>query len=121
MIDERYTDDERTALLAEARYHLGRVLYEGELDFNRAVSELEEAVALDPTNIAAHYHLGKAIRILVDRNMLQRAADVLKRYLLAGAPLGHEEEVRAFLGTRAPGGGAGLSTTLGRRHQGVRP
>src|SRR4051794_29814279 len=63
MLDEQYSDDERTVLLAEARYHLGRVLYEGELDFNRAVSELEEAIALDPSNIEAYYHLGKAIRI----------------------------------------------------------
>ena len=59
---ESYNPQEMQALLAETHYHLGRVLCEGELDFDRAVSELEEAVRLDPENIRAHYHLGQAIR-----------------------------------------------------------
>ena len=54
-----YKPQEIQALLAEAHYHLGRVLCEGELDFDRAVSELEEAVRLDPENIRAYYYLGR--------------------------------------------------------------
>ena len=112
---EDYRDDEITGLVAEARYHLGRVLCEGELDFDRAVSELEEALRLDPENIRAHYFLGRAIREQVERNKFTRATEVLRRYLLEGAPLGHEGEVRLFLGSRKHGGttnpfgGAGVS------------
>ena len=76
------------ALLAETHYHLGRVLCEGELDFDRAVSELEEAVRLDPENIRAHYHLGQAIRQQIERNKFKRAEEVLRIYLMKGAPSG---------------------------------
>ena len=97
---EKYSSQEVQGLLAEARYHLGRVLFEGELDFDRAVSELEEAIRLDPANISAHYYLGQAIREQVERNKLKRAEEVLLIYLLKGAPLGHEDQVREFLGSR---------------------
>lgn len=96
----QYQPEELRGLLAEARYHLGRVLYEGELDFDRAVSELEEAVRLDPENICAHYYLGQAIREQIERNIYKRAEEALRVYLLKGAPMGHEEEVREFLGSR---------------------
>ena len=46
-LQEQYTDKELKALLAEARFHLGRVLLVGKLDFDRAVTELQEAVGLD--------------------------------------------------------------------------
>lgn len=95
-----YNSEELRGLLAEARYHLGRVLYEGELDFDRAVSELEEAVRLDPENICAHYFLGQAIREQIERNTYKRAEEALRIYLMKGAPMGHEEEVRKFLGSR---------------------
>jgi len=97
---ESYNPQEMQALLAETHYHLGRVLCEGELDFDRAVSELEEAVRLDPDNIRAHYHLGQAIRQQIERNKFKRAEEVLRIYLMKGAPLGHEDEVREFLGSR---------------------
>jgi tetratricopeptide (TPR) repeat protein len=100
LLKQQYTDQELNALLAEATFHLGRVLYLGEFDFDRAVSELEEAVELDPENVLAYYFLGQAIRTQVERNTLKRAEDVLRTYLLRGAPLGHEDEVREFLGSR---------------------
>ena len=97
---ENYSTEEVQGLLAEAKYPLGRVLCEGELDFDRAVSELEEAIRLDPANISAHYYLGQAIREQVERNKLKRAEELLRIYLMKGAPLGHEDEVRDFLGSR---------------------
>lgn len=99
-LQEQYTEQELNALLAEATFHLGRVLLAGEFDFDRAVSELEEAVRLDPDNVQAYYYLGQAIRTQVERNTLKRAADVLRTYLSRGAPLGHEEDVREFIGSR---------------------
>jgi tetratricopeptide (TPR) repeat protein len=100
MLQEKYTSDELKEILKEAHYHLGRVLYEGELDYDRAVSELEQAVRDDPENTAALYHLGQAIRAQVERNKLRRAEEVLREYLVKGAPIGHEDEVREFLGSR---------------------
>jgi cytochrome c-type biogenesis protein CcmH/NrfG len=107
LVKEQYTDEELTALLAEANFHLGRVLYLQESDssaeeaeFSRAVSELEEAVDLDPENVQAYYYLGQAIRAQVERNILKRAEDALRTYLVRGAPLGHEDDVREFLGSR---------------------
>jgi cytochrome c-type biogenesis protein CcmH/NrfG len=97
---ENYKPQELGHLMAEAKYHLGRVLCEGEIDFDRAVSELEEAVRRDPENIAAHYYLGRAIREQIERNTYKRAEEVLRTYLMKGAPLGHEDEVREFLGSR---------------------
>lgn len=100
LLKDQYTDSELNVLLAEACYHLGRVLIAGGIDFDRAVSELEEALELDPTNILVNYYLGLAIQIQVEQNTLKRAEDVWHTYLLAGAPLGHEREVREFLGSR---------------------
>lgn len=100
MLQENYTPEALIGIEAEAHYHLGRVLYEGELDFDGAVSELEQAVSMDPENVGALYHLGQAIRAQVERNKLRRAEEVLRRYLLKGAPLGHEDQVREFLGAR---------------------
>ena len=97
---QQYTSEELQEILKEAHYHLGRVLYEGELDFDRAVSELESAVAMDPENTPALYHLGQAIRLQVEHNKLKRAEEVLRTYLVKGAPLGHEDEVREYLGSR---------------------
>jgi len=98
--EETYQDEEIQALRAEIAYHLGRVLCEGELDFDRAVSQLEEAVRLDPGNIAAHYYLGRAIQEQIARNTSRRAEEALRVYLLNGAPLGHEDEVRELIGSR---------------------
>lgn len=107
MLKKQYTDEELHALLAEATFHLGRVLYLSESkksaadsDFSRAVSELEEAARLDQDNVEIYFYLGQAIRAQVERNILKRAEDVLRTYLAQGAPLGHEDEVRRFIGSR---------------------
>jgi tetratricopeptide (TPR) repeat protein len=97
---ENYTDDALKEIEMSARYHLGIVLYQGELDFDRAVSELEQVVRRDPDNVPALYHLGQAIRTQVERDKLRRARELLQEYLLKGAPLGHEDEVREYLGIR---------------------
>jgi tetratricopeptide (TPR) repeat protein len=84
----------------EAHYQLGRVLHESGHDATRAVSELTVAVERDPDDARAHYFLGQAIRAMVERETLARAESAFRRYLESGAPLGHEDEVRAFLATR---------------------
>jgi hypothetical protein len=104
--EQQYSDQELTALLGEATYHLGRVLYEGALDFDGAVSELEKAIRLrkeiklDSDNTAAYYYLGQAIRRQIEESKSKRAREVLREYLSRGTPLGHEDEVREFLGSR---------------------
>ena len=103
-LKQQYTDQELNALLGEAAFHLGRVLLAGEFDFDQAVSRLEQAVRLDPDNVLAYYYLGQAIRTQVERNTLKRAENVLRTYLSRGAPLGHEDEVREFLGSRMQAG-----------------
>lgn len=116
LLERQYADGEIQALLAEAKYHLGRVLFEAELDFDRAVSELEDTVGLDPDNVRAYYYLGQAIRAQIERETLRRAQSVLRTYLARGAPLGHEEDVREFLGARRP-----LARALGmQRESGAR-
>jgi tetratricopeptide (TPR) repeat protein len=106
MLKEQYTDAELAELLGEAKFHLGRVLYEGGLDYDRAVSELQEAIDLDRDNAAAYYYYGQAIRAQVERNTLRRAENALRTYLERGAPLGHDNEIREFLGSRRqPEGG----------------
>jgi len=98
---EQYTNEELNALLAEASFHLGRVLLlKSEPNLDRAVSALQEAVQLDADNVRAYYYLGQAIRAQVERNILKRAEDAWRTYLSRGAPLGHEDEVREFLGSR---------------------
>jgi len=103
ILKEQYTDAELRQLMGEAKYYLGRVLYEGG-DFDSAVSELKEAIDLDQGNTFAYYYLGQAIRAQVEYNTLKHAADVLIEYLKRGAPLGHEDEVREFLGARSKAG-----------------
>jgi tetratricopeptide (TPR) repeat protein len=81
----------------EARYHLGRVLYESERDLDRAASELRDSIKKEPDNAAAHYYLGQAIRARVQREVLVEAKDALQAYLDKGAPLGQREQVRELL------------------------
>jgi hypothetical protein len=75
------------------------VLFESKKDFTRAVSELNEAIKLDPKNGNSYYYLGEAILSTIQFETLDKAKDALKKYLAKGAPLGHEEEVRKDLGT----------------------
>lgn len=84
----------------DANYQLGRILFESGGDFNRAISALNEATNLDPENTRAYYYLGQAIRAMVDRETLVKAEEALKTYLARGSPMGHEDKVREFLGSR---------------------
>jgi tetratricopeptide (TPR) repeat protein len=84
----------------EAHYQLGRVLFDSKRDFARAVSELKEATRLAPENAHAYYYLGKAIMEVIKQETLIEAKRALTTYLVKGAPLGHEDEVRKDLGSR---------------------
>lgn len=87
---------------ADAHYQLGHVLFESGRDLARSVSELREAVRLNPRNTRAHFYLVQALRSLVERETLVEAEQAFRTYLDQGAPLGHEEEVQAFLESRRP-------------------
>jgi tetratricopeptide (TPR) repeat protein len=100
MLGETHTPEELQEIIQEATYHLGKTLYEEGQDYDRAVSLLAEAVRNDPENIHALYYYGQAIRAQVEFNTLKRAESALRTYILKGAPLGHEDEVREFLGAR---------------------
>ncbi len=82
---------------AEARYHLGRVLLAAGKDLGRAQSELEAAALAEPDDPAIQFHLGAAIRAFFEKESLAKARAAWKKYLDAGAPLGHREEVEAFV------------------------
>ena len=99
---EQYSDTELDLLRGQILYHLGRVLYKDEPnpDFDRAVAVLREARQLMPDDLRVTFYLAQAIRAQVERNQLALATELLREYLLKGAPLGHENEVREFLGTR---------------------
>jgi tetratricopeptide (TPR) repeat protein len=100
MIQEQYTSEEVQHILKDAYYQLGKCYFEKGADIDQAVSMLGKALQMDPDNIPVQYYLGQAIRIQVERDYLRRAADYLRSYLYKGAPLGKEDEVRQFLGTR---------------------
>jgi uncharacterized caspase-like protein len=114
----------------EARYYLGRVLTQATQtatpstatvdygaprtgDLDRAVSQLRDATLGDPTNAAAHYYLGLAIRTRVEQEQLVEAERAWRTYLDMGAPQGHKVEVREFLESRRAyslGTGSGWAT-----------
>lgn len=121
---QEYSSEEMEQLLTEAYFHLGRVLYEEGENYDDAISILNKVIQRDKENIHALYYLGQAIRKQVERDYLKRAEDYLRQYLLHGAPLGHESEVRYFLYARrsymtSPGDpgigstGGGYSTSPG--------
>jgi uncharacterized caspase-like protein len=88
----------------ESRYHLGRLLHEhGQSadELNEAVASLRQAHDQAPEDLRITLHLGLAIQALVERQSIVEAAELLQTYLAAGAPLGRESEVRAFLDQRA--------------------
>ena len=100
MIQQNYTSEELQALVTEASFQLGKVLYEEGRDYARAVSLLADIVEEEPENVAAHYYLGQAIRGQIEQDMYRRAEQTLRTYLERGAPIGHEEEIREFLRIR---------------------
>ena len=108
MLAQTHTPEELQQILDEATYHLGKLLFEAALDYDRAVSLLGETVRNDPANVPALYYYGQAIRAQVEYNTLQRAEEALSTYLEKGAPLGHETEVRQFLEARESSTGTTL-------------
>jgi tetratricopeptide (TPR) repeat protein len=90
------------ALVRDAHYHLGRVLFEARRDLPRAISELRDAVRADPDEPRARFYRGQAIRVLVDQNLRVEADDDLGTYLKKGAPLGRRGEIERYLESPAP-------------------
>jgi hypothetical protein len=66
-------------------------------ELSRAQGELETAAAAWPGDPAIQYYLGTAIRTFFEKTSLEKARIALGNYLDAGAPIGHREEVEAFL------------------------
>lgn len=82
------------------RYHLGRILYESGQLPGRAIAELTHVVEKDTENARAYYYLGQSIRTLIFQESLQKAEEMLRRYLEKGAPLGQVAAIQAFLDER---------------------
>ena len=87
-------------MLSQIRYHSGRLLYEARQDLGTAVDKLKRAAEIDRSDPRIQYYLGQSLRALVERENLKDAADALQKYLDAGAPVGVEDDVRAFLHSR---------------------
>jgi len=103
MEQERQIDPRAEELQRQARYHLGRMLFEHQRELGKAVEELHKAKRQDSDDACVYFYLGQAIRALVERESLVDAADALQTYLDKGAPLGHENEIREFLKSRQVG------------------
>ena len=89
--------DATDGLQAEAHYHLGRILYERGIDLDRAISELQDATEKDPKLTGAFYYLGRALRDSARRNLFELSTAAFQKYLKAGAPLGHRDEVLGWI------------------------
>ena len=100
MAQERARDPLADEWFYEARFQLGCVWYRGNRALGRAVSELERVLEETPDSPAALYYYGQAIRAMVERETQSKAQTVLRLYLEKGTPLGHEDEIREFLGSR---------------------
>lgn len=81
----------------EARYHYGRLLVEHQQDAARAVSELKQAVEERPDHPGARYYLCAAIVQMIEQQSQAQLEEHWDRYLKLDAPLGHNEQVSAFL------------------------
>lgn len=99
-----YNDDPAgagfTAGLREASYHLGQLLYERPAepaDLDEAVSVLRRAHELAPDDPRCGLHLGLALQAKFERRTGLEVAELLRRYLWAGAPLGRHTEVSRVL------------------------
>ena len=57
-------------LRTEARYHLGRILYENRKNLPRAVDELRQVAQLEPGSVRTPFYLGQAIRAMVEIDLL---------------------------------------------------
>lgn len=97
---ERAAALEPETSVPDAHYRLGRALYESGRDPAGAVSELRKTVGLEPNNPKAQFFLGQSLRTLVERKTSIEAERAFQAYLDQGAPLGHVEEVQAYLESR---------------------
>jgi uncharacterized caspase-like protein len=95
--DVSKSPDASPALLAEAAYHLGRVLYDSDLDLDGAISWLQEATQGDSPPIGAYYYLGRALQDSARRKLVDLSVNAFQRYLDGGAPLGRRDEVRRLI------------------------
>ncbi|GLZ28017.1 hypothetical protein Lesp02_02070 [Lentzea sp. NBRC 105346] len=99
-----YNDDPTgagfTEGLREASYHLSQLLYEQPAepaDLDEAVSVLRRAHELAPDDPRCSLHLGLALQAKFERRTGLEVAELLRRYLWAGAPLGRHGEVSRVL------------------------
>jgi tetratricopeptide (TPR) repeat protein len=74
--------------IQRARRELGRALLESGTNYTAAVSELNQVAAADPFDARAHYYLSRAIRLMVERETLEKASQALETYRDLGGPLG---------------------------------
>ncbi|MFN2506771.1 MAG: caspase family protein, partial [Acidimicrobiales bacterium] len=94
---ERRRDSAMPEWRRQARYHYGRLEYLRGDNLNAAVGSLHAALADDPDDARVLFHLGQAIRTLVERETLVDSRRYLRRYLDLGAPLGGTQEILRFL------------------------
>ncbi len=87
----------------DAHYPLARMYYDyrevfGEtISWSAVVNHLREALKVDPENALAHYYLGQSILQLVEQESHENTVEAFTAYLEAGAPEGHEKEVKEFI------------------------
>jgi|GEM_PF-3642071 len=70
--------------------------------WTEVVNLLREAIEHDPRNIPAQYFLGEAIQGLIKEESTKNVVDAFSCYLQEGAPIGHQESVKAFLASQSP-------------------
>ena len=76
---------QKSNFYSEASYYLGKLLFESEKDFAKAVAVLREAIKYEPNNNPAYYYLGQSIRSLIEKETLLEAERALRTYLENGA------------------------------------
>jgi hypothetical protein len=85
-----------SSLSRDHHYHFGRVLYESRKDLSGAISELDQAVALEPGDARAKYYRGQAIRVLIEQDLLVKARDDLRNHLDARVPVTRHRDIEQF-------------------------
>ncbi|MGQ7848064.1 caspase family protein [Granulosicoccus sp. 3-233] len=105
-IDQSIEEDEEVNELPEARYYMGRILYERDdlpnestRELERAVNELRCALKITPNHIPANYYFAQSLRALTERETLVEAEEAFRKYLDHGAPLGNRENILRLLET----------------------
>ncbi len=85
----------------EARYHLGRMLYNTKQELGKAVEELRKAKSKFGDDAYICYYLAQSIRELVNRESenLNEVVSLFDTYIKKGAPLGNVENVQQIIGS----------------------